>query len=311
MHNDKWKNKARRSYQRKHNLDKNGKPVKEAPNSDDSDSISNSRSNSGSDSEGDVEEEEGAKNTNAWRFMDPLTDPELLKDPDYLAQIESQKRQDRDQLNHDREIVLKSLLSAKDQDVSHKYNISAKKARNIAKMKEEDILNFNQGLSDNDETDSDNEAGNDHSTKCKVTGETREFTEEERDNFLRLQAKIAHQRKLEEMKRTLNKHKPLSRSNIYEMTTTRESPNYKYLVEDQLRKNIPVVSASSDKFESLVDDLLGVDLTSEEPDQVKTPKPGFDLDSIIPTKLTNASAKSLKKPKAKLELHDDFLDSIL
>lgn len=311
LHNDKWKYKAKRSFQKKHNLDKDNNPKKLQDESLQDELIDSQDQEDQEGEGGDADEEEAIEkekeaSDNSWRFFDPEQTTELLRDPEYAAKLENERQIESQKNQYYNGIVNEQLKMSDDLldmgKLQEKYQV---KGRNISikKMKDEDLLKLKIIDSDDD---------SDYDSDDKYNGsdrpnEMREFTGEEQENFLKLQKIIEHKKKLEQMRKTISKHKPMSNRNVHEIQTSKESDNYKSLVDKQLRE--AVITKNSNKFEDLVDNLLGVDLNDDHEPIATVLAPKFDLDTLIPPSKPIKTKSSTSK--VKLDLQDDFLDSIL
>lgn len=305
LHNDKWKYKAKRSYQIKHNLDKNNEPNVDTSAIEDGDII-NSQDENGDEDEEDEETAIAREREiigNSWRFLDPEMSTELLRDPEYVAKLEREKQLELEKNQFYNDIVNEKLKADNlDADaLNEKYKVK-RRVVGFKKMKDEDILKWKLENSDDDDDESDDDQN------IEIPSEIREFSPEEQENFLKLQKIIDHKKRVEEMRKTISKHKPTVGKNIHEIQTSKESDNYAYLVNKQLQE--AVITKNTANFEDLVDGLLGVDLNEATDEPVSAPSaPKFDLDNII-TEKKSTKPKASKK-NVKLDLQDDFLDSIL
>lgn len=330
LHNDKWKYKAKKNYERKHAIKAAKKNPPKATNAieNEEDRVNNEDETEAS-SEGLSDDEigndeknkfkKGKKISNSWRFDDPVVDESILKDPEYIAQLNAIKQEEEDRSNYMKNTVA-SKLKEKDfngGDVDVEFKVDPK-ISSLKKMKDEDLKNWKFDENENDVDHHDRNSG----------PEIRQFTDEERKKFLLLQEKIKHQREVEKLRDTMDKVNNKSSNNhgkVLELHSKSGADNYKGLVEKSLQKNQHVKhNVDIDELDDLVGELLGVDLKKDVAKKVETSKNvgNFDLDDLLknsskadsltnPHTITNSS-----KPKASVVLEDqqeldDFLDSIL
>lgn len=319
LHNDKWKYKAKKAVERKHAKQlKNGTekssgnqnaPHVESDNENVSES--GSRSDDGhSDSDDGDEDENGynkfaraKKSSNAWRFADPIVDESILKDPEYISQLNAIKQEEEDRSQYMRTKVSDKLKSG---DIKLNNNMfeGSQEIKGLRKLKAGDLLNWKL----NEDESDDGESG------VNNKGEIREFTEEEKNSFLKLQQKINHKKELEQLKSRMDRiNNKGGHTKILELHSKSGKDNYKHLVNDRLNK--VSLTKSSDNLDDLVEEVLGVNLK----DRVEKPKPtqSFDLDSLINTSIPNTKIEptsTVNKPRSKIVLDqedDEFLDSLL
>lgn len=339
LHNDKWKYKAKRNYERKHAIKSANKSFtkeKTADGSTDNDGESDSGSdNEGSGSDSSLESGEkdagsddefkrrskkNAKSSNSWRFEDPIVDETILKDPEYIARLEAIKVEEENRASYMRNLVndkLKTAGEADEVDLDNKYS-TPKEIKSMKKFKQTDLQNwkFDDNLSDSDE---DGEA---------FEPEVRDFTPEEREKFLALQKKINHQKDVEKIRNRMdqlnNKLKP-TKAKVLELHSKAGRDKYKAAVDKNLRNAHDKID--TDELDNLVQRMIGVDLKAhEQPELRKTDHGQFDLDTMLQSTSGTAKSESIgqrtvpstgttaaKKATVVLETTelDDFLDSVL
>jgi hypothetical protein len=322
LHNDKWKYKAKKAVERKHakqakksggNTISNTTPtttVNDSYSDDDrdkSDTDSSENENDDDDDDADADTNKSfakaKKVSNAWRFTDPIVDESILKDPEYVAQLNAIKEEDENRLKFMRNIVSEKLKSddfKENEDVFNKSKI----LKSFRKMKTGTLDNWTLN---NDHSDED---FNEDSANPKI----REFTEEEKNNFLKLQQKINHKKEINELKSRMDKiNNRGEKTKVLEIHSNVGKDNYKNIVDQRLQKANH--KTSSDELDSLIEEVLGVNLkdTSKKPETSQD----FDLDSLIgaPIKTTtqrNITPSNTSRPTVVLDDEDEeFLDSIL
>lgn len=310
LHNDKWKYKAKRDYQRKHGLGKDGKPLeggaervfKEGTRKGATEEEEEVELEGVLDSQSEeelTEEEQLARERellgNSWRFLDPEQSQDLLRDPEYVAKLEQEQALEREMAAHHANIVnskLQEHSQATEEDLQRQYAVQGRLV-SARKLKDEELLRLRI-------------AGSDDEEEATPEPQTRTFSPEEQEKFLRLQKMIDHRKRIEEMKRIVGKHRP-GVGNVRDVYTSKESDNYSFLVDKHLRD--AVITQSTHNFDSLVDDLLGVDLSDDKSTQKQPANAKFDLDALLTTSAPAPKQKSAALPP--LKLNDDFLDSIL
>lgn len=339
LHNDKWKYKAKRNYERKHaikpanknftkertadgSVDKDGGSDGGSYNEDfDSDSsLASGNEDGGSDEGFKRRSRKNAKSSNSWRFDDPFVDETILKDPEYIARLEAIKAEEENRDAYMRSLVndkLKSHEEAGGVDLDDKYSI-LKEIKSMKKFKQTDIQNwrFDDNLSDSD--DNGDASG----------PEVREFTPEEREKFLALQERINHQKDVDKIRNRMdqlnNKTRP-SKAKVLELHTKMGGDKYRAAVDKNLRNAHDKID--TEELDNLVQRMIGVNLkTHEQAEPHNTEYSQFDLDTMLQStsgtaksgnvgKSTVASTGTTHAKRAPVVLEtaelDNFLDSIL
>ncbi|GAV26826.1 hypothetical protein PMKS-000282 [Pichia membranifaciens] len=171
LHNNKWKYKAKRNYERKHAIksaNKNSTKERTGDGSADNDggsdggsynegfgsdsSLASGDEDAGSDGGLKRRSKKNAKSSNSWRFEDPIVDETILKDLEYIARLEAIKAEEENRAAYMRNLVndkLKNHEEAGEVDLDNKYSI-LKEIKSMKKFKQTDIQNwrFDDNLSD-------------------------------------------------------------------------------------------------------------------------------------------------------------------
>lgn len=323
LHNDKWKYKAKKAVERK-NAQKAKRNGIDDTKVDDENSASGNEHSSDDNEEGDDVEEtadedgnvivkptkkEKLKNqSNLWRFEDPVIDESILKDPEYIAQLEAKRKEEEDRINHMRDIVSNKLKTGDIIDEKNdEYLLKGKKEPvSFKNMKFEDLENvFNSDDKDNDKP------------------EIREFTDEERERFLRNQAIVKHQKEVQKLKTQVNSLNSKSRrGKVLELNSNRGKDNYRDLVDKKLGGIHRKVDDEEEDLDELVHEMIGIDLkkvgdTTAEENEFKY-SAGFNLDNLMDTKggqknqiIRQQTPREKKSFVETSNEDDDFLDSLL
>lgn len=334
LHNDKWKYKAKRNVERKHAMQNKRKGIKS--NEDQTkenqlyDSESNHSNNTTSDNndsdDSDDEEKKfkksNKKTSNSWRFADPIIDESILKDPEYIAQLESKRQEEENRTNYMRSIVAEKLKDSKHLDLSVN---NPKTVTSLKKLKNSDLENWRFD-SDIENEDHNGNGNNNENNKTKRP-EIREFTEEEREKFLQLQKRINHQKEVEKIRNRmdkLNNKLPMQKNKILELNSKVGADNYRGIVDKRL-EIIDHDKTDRKELDDLVCQMNGIDLKHDQKDNPNKIVSDFNLESLMkspplppPPSSTTSSLPSATTPKQSQtsivldnpEL-DDFLDSIL
>lgn len=330
LHNDKWKYKAKRNYERKHNIKPAGKSsAKEGTshgrvddgNSSDQDGANDSLGSSfNSENESDSDGDDGYGNkgkkskpkSNSWRFEDPIVDESILKDPEYIARLNAIKAEEENRAAFMRSVVSEKLKNADIHDEDHvlSNDISSRPTaiKNMKKFKQNDLQKW-KFEEDNSDTDS-----------VSFKPEVREFTPEEREKFLTLQKKINHQKELDKIRNRMdllnNKIQP-GRARVLELQSKTGTDNYRAIVDKSLQHAHDNVD--TDELDDLVEKMVGVDLKSQK-ESVKDQPSQFDLNTLLQQPIgaaLQASPDVAKVSNRALPMQletdelDDFLDSVL
>ncbi|GMM31174.1 hypothetical protein DAMA08_039190 [Martiniozyma asiatica (nom. inval.)] len=375
LHNDKWKNKAKRAYQKKHGLNNKNTTQQTSIDSEfDSENnseesthlpklpaqtdvqqtnLNNGKSYAGilggvevqvSDATNKNDAQEGStytsstsahtrrkKISNSWRFLDPSNDPELLRDPEYAAELAAKEELERDRVDHYRSVITNKLKEDSEYDASNegdslekvKIIYGGKKKKAISKMRNEDILGFSGQFSG---TGTDSDSGSVSESNSESENETefyndkpiiRKFTEEEKQKFLTLQNKIKHNEEIDKMRSTINRYKPSDDFKVMHVNTKADKNAYRPLIDESL-KNAHKKTFNEDEFDYMVEDLIGVRLSSENSRKIDNTQSRFNVGTLISNSQkskegNNSNLKFQNKPKhkVKVNLDDDFLDSVL
>lgn len=341
LHNDKWKYKAKKAVERKNAAKgkKTGVPNNSLANQRDGENNnSDTTADSGSDDEDNDEDDDDEEDevdadgniiakkkkkekkpeSNAWRFADPVTDESILKDPEYIAQLEAVRKEEEDRMNYMRSAVSEKLSHGQGDDETDKgrsdYLLSGnKEISSLKKLKQDHLTNWSAQINGEDTEDEGEED--------KSGPQVREFTEAEKTHFMQLQQKIKHQKEVAKLKSNLNaRNNAATRGRVLELDTGRGKDNYRHIVDKRLGRaqnpNGPDIGALDD----LVSDMLGIDLKkTDEGDALTTTSSGhFDVDNLI-SKSTAVHEQSRKRNSGKIAPvvlqttaeDDDFLDSLL
>lgn len=326
LHNDKWKYKAKKNVERKHAMQNRRKGIKsnedQSKENQHSDSESDYSNNSTSDVDDSDDEKKfkisSKKTSNSWRFADPIIDESILKDPEYIAQLESKRLEEENRSNYMRNIVAEKLKDSKPLDLSVN---NSKPVTSLKKLKNSDFENWKFDSDIEDEFDNNNE------TNKTKKPEIREFTEEEREKFLQLQKKINHQKEVEKIRNRmdkLNNKLPMQKNKILELNSKVGADNYRGIVDKRL-EIIDHDKTDRKELDDLVCQMNGIDLKHDQKDNPNKIVSDFNLESLMkspplppPPSSTTSSLPSATTPKQSQtsivldnpEL-DDFLDSIL
>ena len=322
LHNDKWKYKAKKAVERKNAQKAKRNGIDDTKVNHENSSSGNEHSSDDSEEGDDVEEivdEDGNvivkptkkeklnNQSNSWRFEDPVIDESILKDPEYIAQLEAKRKEEEDRINHMRDIVSNKLKTGDIIDEnSDEYLLMGKKEPvSFKNMKFEDLENvFNADDKDNNKP------------------EFREFTDEEKERFLCNQAIMKHQKEVQKLKTQVNSlNSKLTRGKVLELNSNRGKDNYRDLVDKKLGGIHKKVDEEAD-LDELVHEMIGIDLkkvgdTTAGENEFKS-SAGFNLENLMDTKagLKNQSIRqqTQKEKKSFVETSnedDDFLDSLL
>lgn len=329
LHNDKWKHKAKRAVERKHRqqAQKKGENIREGDSQkeghftnnleiekdNDDENSKTDVSLSDSNEENETEESSYKKlESNEWRFADPIVDETILKDPEYIQQLENARIEEENRMKAMRETVVENL-----KDKIEKYDdelfLGSKELKEKKNLKLGSLSNWSVGDdSEGDDNDDDHDGKNTNSTG---KSDIREFTEEEKLKFLELQRKIKHQKDLEQMKAKIDRanHKDI-RNQVLEIHGDRGKENYRSLVDKNLEK-VGRTDVNLEQHDKLVEQMLGVNL-HDNPDSETFET--FDIDTLIKSKpskekVVDKVANEHKcTPLVQLDdLDEDFLESIL
>lgn len=317
LHNDKWKQKAKRAVERKHK--KQAKMKGNIAPNEIKDAFENESSSSSEEHEGDgnsldYEEEEenkkflrSKKESNAWRFADPFIDDTILKDPEYIQQLENAKMEEETRLKMMREAVVDKLKDRGD-EIDKELFEGSKEIQEKKKLKAGDFSDWKIGFDSEDEVD----------LKKDDKPEIREFTEEEKLKFLQLQKQIKHQKDMEVMKSKIDRiNNKVAKGKVLELHGKTGRENYREIVDSKLNK-VSRNDLDIDEHDRLVEQMLGVNLRgTSKPEQ---PFP-FDMETLMQTTKICSGDSITKKPSVKkkksiefVELEDsneNFLDSLL
>lgn len=339
LHNDKWKYKAKRNYERKHAIksaNKNSTKERTGDGSADNDggsdggsynegfgsdsSLASGDEDAGSDGGLKRRSKKNAKSSNSWRFEDPIVDETILKDPEYIARLEAIKAEEENRAAYMRNLVndkLKNHEEAGEVDLDNKYSI-LKEIKSMKKFKQTDIQNwrFDDNLSDSDDNGDAYEP------------EVRDFTPEEREKFLALQKRINHQKDVDKIRNRMdqlnNKTRP-GKAKVLELHSKTGGDKYRAAVDKNLRNAHDKIDTQ--ELDNLVQTMIGVNFTThEKAEPHNTEHSKFDLDTMLQStsgtaksenvgKSTVASTGTIAAKRAPVVLEtaelDDFLDSIL
>lgn len=279
LHNDKWKYKAKKDYLHKHNLS----TVKQ-----------DERKNLE-----DEKKEVLESKSNTWRFHDPDIDPELLKDPEYVKQILDKQNEELNYNNEQSSKVLHKLEKLQKTGELNKVNLESEKGsvnKSWKKMTDEDLKNWKLDASDEEIDKIEDAEGN--------NSKIREFTEDEKNNFLKLQHDISKKKQLEKMKLFLKKDENThKKGKVLEINSTNDRDKYKGQLEDTFQQRLK--EDKRGELDDLIGELIGMDLkeevdTDKEEDK-KTEMSKFDLDELLGSKdnKTNKGIKGDKKERGK------------
>lgn len=319
LHNDKWKYKAKKNVERKHaqqNRRKNGPAaVINGDNTEESESES-----SNSEEESENEEIDGQeksinhfgrkkKESNSWRFEDPIVDESILKDPEYIAQLNAIKQEEENRSNYMRQVVSDKLKGVEFEKLPNVESKESKTIKSFKKMTKKDLEKLALG------SDSEEEKYNDSNEKPYI----REFTSEERTNFLKLQEKIKHQKEMDKIRTRMDKINnklPTEKAKILELNSKVGADNYRGIVDDRLNKRYYKLDTNA--LDNLVFEMNGINMNIDE--DLPKPVEQFDLDNMVKSDPTRLSIKkssgentSTVTPVVDLDNSelDDFLDSVL
>lgn len=352
LHNDKWKYKAKKAHERKHAVKAgNGKNVakhgetdgmindthsdNENDNSSESDDITLEDNNNADPNGSNASNKyrKAKKLPNSWRYADPVVDDTILKDPEYIAKLNAIRDEEENRITYMRDTVsnkLKSSNKISADSVEEQYK-KPEAIKGKGKIRSDDLTHWR--YDGNSAQDGENELGdhyydsegdadfasvsnfNSKSTKPEI----RTFTDKERNDFLKLQQRIKHQKQVAEMQKqmdSINNKNGSNKAKVLEVYSKKGRDNYKEAVDKRLNNSGPVVD--TDELDDLVGEMLGVNLKTyqEKPEPIQR----FDLDSLLNhngSVSNNSSEKNTRLNNNKIPVVldesdiDEFLDSVL
>ncbi|GME74749.1 unnamed protein product [Ambrosiozyma monospora] len=320
LHNDKWKNKAKREYMRKHGLLKKKTDTKESDSNNDSDEGDdfNSRPSpnqlqpppedeeelaqvekktkedeSEKQSTTTPESTEGDSSTNtyrrkkklqnnSWRFKSDLPDEgEIIVDPEILEQQRVQREEEKRIQQENSNIVLQSLENGEEKDYTTKG-----KTKSANEMTRDDLLNWS--LDDNIPIVKQNKT-------LKAKNTVRTLTEEEKKKYFEMQKEIDHMKMVDSAKNKFNPHANefKGKNKVLELNMSSDKDKYKDALELAFEQNRQTsVYEDEANFEKNLEDVLGIKLNDDS--DKKVDGVSFDLNNLI----VGGDSKS----KAKLKL---------
>ncbi|GMG35920.1 unnamed protein product [Ambrosiozyma monospora] len=319
LHNDKWKNKAKRDYMRKHGLLKKKTDTKESDsnnNSDEGDFNNTPSSNTLQPPPEDEEElaqiekktkeDESKKQTtnsqevpdpdsstvntyrrkkklqnNSWRFKSDIPDEaDVIVDPEILEQQRLQREEEKRIQQENSNIVLQSLENGEEKD----YTTTGKK-KSANEMTRDDLLNWS--LDDDTPIVRQNRG-------LKAKNTVRTLTEDEKKKYFEMQREVNHMKMVDSAK---NKFNPRAnefkgKSKVLELNMNSDSDKYRDALELTFEQNRQTsVYSDEANFEKNLEDVLGIKLNDDS--EKKVDSLNFDLNNLI------VGGESKSKSKAK------------
>lgn len=256
------------------------------------------------------------KESNAWKYEDPVIDETILKDPEFQAELERVRNEELETMKDLRNKVINNVKT-KNGDVLTDYKPVqlGKKSKQQKREESENWKYISSGEEDSDEDEDDNETND---SKPQI----RYLTKDEEKEFYKLEGEVNHQKKIQSMKDQMikiNGRKPTNK--VLEVKTKSDREGYKNLIDKKLsnmKSSDNSNKEDSQNVDVLVKEIYGIDLTKDDDTATQTPhsKDIFNVDTVVSNTSANQQKQTVgtKRPTVNIDLSDDdedFLNSLL